>query len=57
MIESICDKMQETLQNEPNREFLHQENACLRAIIVDLLIKNQKLRWAVQRYPQLIAGS
>ncbi len=57
MIESICDEMQETLQNEPNREFLHQENACLRAIIVDLLIKNQKLRWAVQRYPQLIAGS
>jgi len=36
---------------------LVQENRCLRAIIAELLIKNQHLRWELQRRPQTRAGS
>jgi hypothetical protein len=36
---------------------LVQENSCLRAIIAELLIKNQHLRWELQKYPQTMAGS
>ena len=53
MRESAC----EPIENLSNQESLHQENTCLRAIIADLLIKNQKLRWVVQDYPPMIAGS
>ena len=35
---------------------LAQENHCLRAIIAELLIKNQHLRWELQGRPQM-AGS
>ena len=62
MIESICEPSEILNENQPDQnqagqEFLHQENVCLRAIIADLLIKNQKLRWVVQSHPQMIAGS
>ena len=34
---------------------LAQEICCLRAIIAELLIKNQHLRWELQKYPQKVA--
>jgi hypothetical protein len=36
---------------------LMQEIQSLRAIIAELLIKNQHLRWELQRHPQTMAGS
>jgi hypothetical protein len=36
---------------------LVQEIRSLRAIIVELLVKNQHLRWELQRHPQTMAGS
>ncbi len=36
---------------------LVQENSCLRAIIAELLIKNQHLRWELQREQQRMAGA
>jgi hypothetical protein len=36
---------------------LVQEIRSLRAIIAELLIKNQHLRWELQRHPQTMAGS
>jgi hypothetical protein len=35
---------------------LAQENRCLRVIIAELLMKNQHLRWELQRQPQTMAG-
>jgi hypothetical protein len=38
----------QTQNEEPDWQQLAQENGSLRAIIAELLIKNQKLRWELQ---------
>lgn len=38
----------QTQIDEPEWQQLEQENGSLRAIIAELLIKNQKLRWELQ---------
>ncbi len=38
----------ETQMEEPDWQQLAQENGSLRAIIAELLMKNQKLRWQLQ---------
>jgi hypothetical protein len=47
----------ERLDPRSDGQELVQENRCLRAIIAELLIKNQHLRWELQRHPQTMAGS
>jgi hypothetical protein len=40
----------QTQNDEPDWQQLAQENGSLRAIIAELLIKNQNLRWELQRH-------
>ena len=47
----------ETIDPRSDGQELAQENRCLRVIIAELLIKNQNLRWQLQRLPQTMAGS
>jgi hypothetical protein len=42
----------DTIDQRSDGQQLVQENSCLRAIIAELLIKNQHLRWEVQRQQQ-----
>jgi hypothetical protein len=46
----------QTQNEEPDWQQLAQENGSLRAIIAELLIKNQNLRWELQR-ARMLAGS
>jgi hypothetical protein len=54
--EPMCADLIETLDPQSDGQLLAQENRCLRAIIAELLIKNQHLRWELQARPQM-AGS
>jgi hypothetical protein len=47
----------ETIDPRSDGQELVQENCCLRTIIAELLIKNQHLRWELQRQPQMMAGA
>jgi hypothetical protein len=47
----------EAVDPQLDGQSLAQEIHCLRAIIAELLIKNQHLRWQLQRSPQTMAGS
>ena len=53
----LCSDLIEAMDPRSDGPQLVQENRCLRAIIAELLIKNQHLRWELQRYPQTMAGS
>jgi hypothetical protein len=53
--EPLCAELIEAIDPRSDRQ-LAQENRCLRAIIAELLIKNQHLRWELQGRPQM-AGS
>ena len=55
--EAMFADLIETLDPRSDGQELAQENRCLRAIIAELLIKNQHLRWELQKYPQTMAGS
>jgi hypothetical protein len=54
MIQTLVDSMQHPMTGTEEAPFAEQslvdENAILRTIIVELLIKNQKLRGAMQTY-------
>ena len=54
--EPLCTDLIETIDPRSDGQELAQENHCLRAIIAELLIKNQHLRWELQGRPQM-AGS
>ncbi len=54
--EPMCADLIEALDPRSDGHPLAQENSCLRAIIAELLIKNQHLRWELQGRPQM-AGS
>jgi hypothetical protein len=54
--EPMCADLIETLDPRSDVQQLVQENRCLRAIIAELLIKNQHLRWELQGLPRM-AGS
>jgi hypothetical protein len=56
-VESRCADFIETIDPRPDGHELAQEIRCLRTIIAELLIKNQHLRWELQRQPQAMAGS
>jgi hypothetical protein len=43
----------ETIDPRSDGQELARENSCLRAIIAELLIKNQHLRWELQGRPQM----
>jgi hypothetical protein len=47
----------ESIDPRSDGQQLAQENRCLRAIIAELLVKNQNLRWELQRHAQAMAGS
>ena len=53
----MCADLIEAIDPRSDGEELMQENRCLRAIIAELLIKNQHLRWELQRQPQRMAGA
>ena len=53
--EPLCADLIEPIDPRSGGQELVQENSCLRAIIAELLIKNQHLRWELQRYPQKVA--
>jgi hypothetical protein len=53
----LCADLIETVDPSADGQQLAHENRCLRAIIGELLIKNQHLRWELLRLPQGIAGS
>jgi len=55
--EPMCADLMETNDPRSDGHPLAQENRCLRAIIAELLIKNQHLRWELQRHPQKLAGA
>ena len=55
--EPLCADLIETIDPRSDGQELAQEIRCLRAIIAELLIKNQHLRWELQRHPPRIAGS
>ncbi len=55
--EPMCGDLVETIDPRADGQQLVQENVCLRAIIAELLIKNQHLRWELQRQPQTVAGA
>jgi hypothetical protein len=46
-VEHFCEGRNETIDASYDRAQLVQENGCLRAIVTELLIKNQNLRWAL----------
>ena len=45
--EAMFADLIETLDPQSDGQLLVQENRCLRAIIAELLIKNQNLRWTI----------
>jgi hypothetical protein len=47
----------ESIDPRSDGQELARENRCLRAIIAELLMKNQHLRWELQRRAQATAGS
>ncbi len=53
----IQESNYEAIEQRSDGRQLAQEVCCLRAIIAELLIKNQHLRWELQRHPQRIVGS
>jgi hypothetical protein len=55
--EPICAGLIETTDPRSDGQELVQENRCLRTIIAELLIKNQHLRWELQRQRQMMAGA
>ena len=55
--ERICAGLIETIDPRSDGQELAQENCCLRTIIAELLIKNQHLRWELQRQQQMMAGA
>ena len=55
--EPMCANLVDPMDPRSDGAQLVQENRCLRAIIAELLIKNQHLRWELQRHPQVMAGS
>jgi hypothetical protein len=55
--EPMCADLIETIDPRSDGQQLVQENRCLRAIIAELLVKNQHLRWELQRQPQRMAGA
>jgi hypothetical protein len=55
--EPMCAELFETIDQRSDGHELVQENSCLRAIIAELLIKNQHLRWELQRQQQMMAGA
>jgi hypothetical protein len=52
-IEPMWADLIETIDPRSDGHELVQENSCLRAIIAELLIKNQHLRWELQRQQQM----
>jgi hypothetical protein len=56
-VEPMWADLIEIIDPRSDGQELAQENLCLRAIIAELLIKNQHLRWELQRQPQTVAGS
>jgi hypothetical protein len=54
--EPLCADLIETIDPHFEGQQLAQENLCLRAIIAELLIKNQHLRWELHCLPRM-AGS
>jgi hypothetical protein len=60
MIHTMIDVVQEAITGSIeapfNEKSLAEENAFLRSIVVDLLIKNQKLRCEEQKYAYQAAG-
>jgi hypothetical protein len=55
--EPSCTDLIETMDTRSDGQHLSHEIRCLRAIISELLIKNQHLRWELQKYPQRVPGS
>jgi hypothetical protein len=55
--EPKCAGLIETIDPRSGGHELVQENSCLRAIIAELLIKNQHLRWELQRQQQMMTGA
>jgi hypothetical protein len=55
--EPICAGLIETTDPRSDGQELVQENRCLRTIIAELLMKNQHLRWELQRQQQMMAGA
>ena len=55
--EPMCAELFETIDQRSDGQEIAQENSCLRAIIAELLIKNQHLRWELQRQQQMMAGA
>lgn len=56
MIDPVCADLFETVDSHSNGQQLAQEVRCLHMIIAELLIKNQRLRWELQRLPQKMAS-
>jgi hypothetical protein len=56
MIDTIQEAITGAIENPLNEQSLTEENAFLRSMMVDLLIKNQKLRCAAQSYAYQAAG-
>jgi regulator of replication initiation timing len=55
-IDPVCADLFETIDSRSEGQQLAQEIRCLRTIIAELLIKNQRLRWELQRLPQKMAS-
>lgn len=55
-IDPVRADLFETIDSRSDRQQLAQEVRCLRMIIAELLIKNQHLRWELQRFPQKMAS-
>jgi hypothetical protein len=55
--EPRCADLTETIDPRSDGQQLVQENRCLRTIIAELLVKNQHLRWELQRQQQMMAGA
>jgi hypothetical protein len=60
MIHTLINAVQEAITGNIeapfNEKSLAEENAFLRSIVAELMIKNQRLRCAEQRYPYQAAG-
>jgi hypothetical protein len=55
-IDPVYADLFETIDPRSDGQHLVQEIRCLRTIIAELLIKNQHLRWELQRLPQKMAS-
>ena len=60
MIHTLIGAVQEAIAGNIeapfNEKSLAEENAFLRSVVAELMIKNQRLRCAEQRYPYQAAG-